>query len=108
MPARGHVKAMREVSGPVMAIALILAVGLHPDRVHPRDHGPAVPAVRADHRDKRDHLGVQCAHLEPGPQCAAAQAARRAADRSAPSRGFNRWFDKLTGTYVSIDPQPHP
>ena len=48
--------------------------GVHPDRVHPRHHRPAVSAVRGDHRDLGDALGLQRAHAEPGAGGAAAAA----------------------------------
>ena len=81
-PRDATLKAMEEVSGPVVAIALILVGGLRPDGVHPGHHRPAVPAVRGDHRGVGDHLGLQRADAEPGaggPAAAAAQADARAA-----------------------------
>ena len=41
-------------------------LGVHPGGLHPRDHRPALPAVRADHRHLGADLGLQCADVEPG------------------------------------------
>ena len=56
---------MEEVSGPVVAIALILVRGLRADGLHSRHHGPAVPAVRGHHRRLGDHLRLQRADAQP-------------------------------------------
>ena len=58
-PREATLKAMSEVSGPVVGIALVLSVGLHPHRPHERDPGAAQQAVRGDDRDLRDHLRLQ-------------------------------------------------
>ena len=76
-PRDAALKAMDEVSGPVIAIALILAAVFIPDRFHSRDHGPALPAVRGDHRRFRHLLGLQCPDLEPGPGSPSAEAQER-------------------------------
>ncbi len=78
-------KAMEEVSGPVVAIALILAAVFVPDGFHSRHHRPALSAVRRDDRDLRDHLRVQRADAQSRalrrcccrPQKASARPARR-------------------------------
>ena len=75
-------RAMDEVSGPIIAIALVLVRGVRADGVHQRPDRAVLPAVRADDRDLDVHLGVQLADAEPGARVAAAAAARRAA-RSA-------------------------
>ena len=69
---------MDEVSGPIIAIALVLVRGVRADRVHQRADRPVLPAVRADDRDLDGHLRVQLADAEPRPCLAAAVAARRA------------------------------
>ena len=77
---------MSEVSGPVVAIALILAAVFLPTAFIPGHHGPAVPAVRRDDRRLGDPLGFQRAHALAGALGAAAAAATaRRVDRSAPS-----------------------
>ena len=49
--------------------------GVHSDGVHPRHQRPVLQAVRADHRGRDDHLGVQFADPVACPRRAAAQAA---------------------------------
>ena len=78
-PNDATLKAMEEVSGPVIGIALILVGGVRADRVHPRHHRTALPAVRGDHRGLGDPLGVQRAHAQPGAGGAAAAAEERRA-----------------------------
>ncbi len=65
-------RAMDEVSGPIIAIALVLCRGVRADRVRQRPDRPVLPAVRADHRDLDGDLGVQLADAEPGAGVAAA------------------------------------
>ena len=76
--------------------------GVHPGRVHGRDHRPALPAVRAHDRVLGDDLGAERADAEPGAE-------RAAAEGGGPPRSgilgrffaaFNRWFDRMTGGYV--------
>ena len=59
-------KAMDEVTGPVIAIALVLCQRVHSDGVHRRHQRPVLPAVRSDDRGLDDHLGVQFADAQPG------------------------------------------
>ena len=83
-PRDATLKAMSEVSGPVIAIALILVRGVRADRVHPRHHGPALPAVRGHDRRLGDLLGVQRAHALAralGAAAAPAQGVARPARR---------------------------
>ena len=98
------------MSGPVVAIALDPRRRLRADRVHPRHHRPAVPAVRGDDRHLGADLGVQRAHAEPGALRAAAAAAKRETrgPLGAFFRGFNRWFGRATDGYVSTVPAPDP
>ena len=49
-PREATLKAMEEVSGPVVAIALILVAVFVPTAFIPGHHGADVPAVRGDHR----------------------------------------------------------
>ena len=44
-------KAMEELSGPVVGIALVLAVGVCANRFHSWHHRQTVPAICRDHRD---------------------------------------------------------
>ena len=82
-PMEATRRAMEEVSGPIIAIALVLARGVRADGVHQRPDRSVLPPVRADDRDLDGHLGVQLADAEPGAGVAPAAAARRAARRAA-------------------------
>ena len=93
-PRDAALKAMEQVSGPVVAIALILTAVFMPDRVHPRHHRPAVPAVRRDHRGVGDHLGLQRAVPQPGARRPAAAAKKEA---RGPLGAFFRWFNRVFG-----------
>ena len=74
-PRDAAFKAMEEVSGPVVAIALDPGRRVHPDGVHPGHHRADVSAVRGDDRGVGPDLGVQRAHAEPGALGAAPAAA---------------------------------
>ena len=73
-PKDAALKAMEEISGPVIGIALVLSAVFVPTAFIPGHHRAAVPAVRRDHRDLGDPLGVQRAVAEPGARRAAAEA----------------------------------
>ena len=61
--------------------------GVHPGRLHPRRHRPALQPVRADGRDLGRHLGLQFADAQPGAE-------RRLPARSRPPRFvLFRWFN---------------
>ena len=102
-PKEASLKAMEEVSGPVVAIALILAGRLCPDGLHSRHHRSVVPAVRRHHRPLRRHLGFQRADPQPralGP--VATTEDNRPEGRSDAFFGwFNRWFGRATDGYVN-------
>ena len=51
------IKAMEEITGPVLAITLVLSSGVHPVLLPRRHHRPVLPPVRGDHRRLDDHLG---------------------------------------------------
>ena len=53
------IKAMEEITGPILAITLVLELGVRPLLLPGRDHGPVLPAVRGDDRRLDDHLGDQ-------------------------------------------------
>ncbi len=88
-PIEATRKAMEEVSGPIIAIALVLVRGVRADGVRQRPDRAVLPAVRADDRDLDGDLRVQFADAEPGARLAPAPAARRAA-RSRAARGRPR------------------
>ena len=53
------IKAMEEITGPIIAITLALWLGVRPVLLHRRDHRPVLPPVRGDDRRLDDHLGGQ-------------------------------------------------
>ena len=64
-PRDASFKAMEEVSGPVVAIALILAAVFVPTVFIPGITGPLVPAIRGDDRDLRSLFRIQRALAQP-------------------------------------------
>ena len=83
-PRDASLKAMEQVSGPVVAIAIILAAVFVPTAFIPGITGRLISTVRRDHRGVGDHLRFQRAFLEPRTLCAAAQTTERGS-RSARS-----------------------
>ena len=71
-PQDAAFKAMEEVSGPVIGIALVLSAVFIPTAFIPGITGRLVPAVRRDHRGFGHHLGVQRAQPESGARRVAA------------------------------------
>ena len=63
-PKEATLRAMKEITGPVIGVALVLASVFVPDGIHSRDHRPAVSTVCGDHRCLGDDLGVQRLDLE--------------------------------------------
>ena len=53
------IKAMEEITGPILAITLVLELGVHPLLLPGRDHRAVLPPVRGDDRRLDDHLGGQ-------------------------------------------------
>ena len=70
-------KAMTEVGGALVAIALVTLLGIYPDRVHHRNYRHIFSPIRADHCGLDRDLRTQFAHTVPCPRCPAPQAARR-------------------------------
>ena len=107
-PREAAHKTMDEVGGAVVAIALVLCGGVHPDRLHPRHLRPVLPAVRADHRGLDHHLGLQLADAVAGARGAAAEAACATSRPRNPlarfggrlAGGFNRGFDATSHGYA--------
>ena len=79
-PKEATIKAMEEVSGPVIAIGLILMRGVRAGRLHGRHHRPAVSAVRDHDRAVGAAVGDQRADAQPGAGGAAAEGADRQED----------------------------
>ena len=65
-PREAAFKAMDEVTGPVIAVALVLCAVFVPCAFIERHHRPVLPAIRADDRRFDGHLGVQLADAKPG------------------------------------------
>ena len=61
-PKDAAFKAMEEISGPVVGIALVLSAVFIPTAFIPGHHRPALPAIRGDHRHLRDPLRLQRAY----------------------------------------------
>ena len=76
-PREAARKAMDEVTGPVIAVGLVLFAVFVPGRVPGRHQRPVLPPVRRDDRRFDGHLGLQLADAQPGPGRHPAAAARR-------------------------------
>ena len=64
-PKEAALKAMEEISGPVIGIALVLSAVFVPTAFIPGITGQAVSTVRGHHRHLGDFVGVQCPVAEP-------------------------------------------
>ena len=85
-PRDATLKAMSQVSGPVIAVGLVLERGLRALRVHQRHHRPVLPAVRPDDRRLDGHLGLQFLDPQPGAvRLAVASAGERRRRGPAPA-----------------------
>ena len=62
------IKAMEEITGPILAITLALCVGVRAVLFPGRDHGPVLSAVRGDDRRLDDHLGGERADDDAVPR----------------------------------------
>jgi multidrug efflux pump len=78
-PREATYRAMREVSGPIIAIALVLCRGLRAAGFHDRPDRAVLQAVRDDHRHLDGDLGLQLADAVAGIGRATAQGTRRRA-----------------------------
>ena len=85
-------QAMREVSGPIIAIALVLC-GVRADGVSLRGHRPVLQTVRGDHRHLDGDLGHQLADALPGAGGPAVKAARREERPPYPADRSPVWLD---------------
>ena len=82
-PKEATIKAMEEVSGPVIAIGLILSAVFVPVGLHGRHHRPAVPAVRDHDCHLRAAVGRQRADaVSPALAALLLRSRRRASSRS--------------------------
>ena len=73
-PKEATLKAMEEVTGPVVAIDPVSGRGLHSHHLHSRHHRPALPAVCRHHRRLRPHFLLQRPDSDPSPVGPASQA----------------------------------
>ena len=88
---------MQEVSGPIVAIALVLVAVFVPIAFISRADRPVLQAVRVDDRDLDGDLGVQLADVVARAVGAAAAAARRAEG----SVRRARWTSRSAGSSVA-------
>ena len=108
-PREATIKAMDEVSGPVVSIALILAAVFIPVGVHGRHPGQPEQAVRADHRHRDADLGLQRADAVAGAGGDVAAAAHATTRWGGSFFGwFNRSFDRAANGYVARQPRADP
>jgi HAE1 family hydrophobic/amphiphilic exporter-1 len=104
-PKSATEKAMEEVGGPVVAIALILAAVFIPYGGDSRHHRAHVSAVRRHHRDLCFDLGVQRVNSVAGP-CGASsetqQEGRKKGLLTKASDSFNKFFGRTTDGFVGF------
>ena len=89
-PLEAAIEAMREVSGAVIAIVLVLCAVFIPVAFLGGIAGAALPPVRGDRRHRGRDLGLHRAHAHAG--AVRAPAARRGHHESRMFRPFNRGF----------------
>ena len=73
-PKEATLKAMEEVTGPVVATTLSLAAVFRPHHLHSRHHRQALSAVCHHHRRLRHHFLLQRPDSDPSPVGPAPQA----------------------------------
>ena len=61
------IKAMDEITGPIIAITLVLSAVFLPSAFSRRHHRAVLPAIRPDDRGVDDHLGGQRHDDDAGP-----------------------------------------
>ena len=76
-PRQATIKAMEQVSGPVIAVGLVLSRRVRAVCVHQRHCRAVFPPVRPDHCGLDDHFGLQFAHAEPRSDRGAVAASRQ-------------------------------
>ncbi len=95
-PKAATEKAMDEVSGPVIGIALILSAVFVPMAASWAESGISEPAVRSHHRDFRFTLRFQCLDAFPGSFRLLLRPRKKAKGPLGQFFGwFNRSFDKV-------------
>ena len=96
-PRDATIKAMSQVSGPVIAVGLVLSAVFVPCAFITRPDGAILSPVRLDHRRLDDHLGVQFADPQPGALGRSSEGARQGDARAAAAAVFPvcRWVGGL-------------
>ena len=97
-PEEAAIEAMHEVTGPVIAIVLVLVAVFVPDRLPRRPRGRTVPPVRGDDLDCRGDLGRRRADADAGAVRAAAEAGTSAIAASSRRSTAASW---LTQRYTA-------
>ena len=88
-PRDATIKAMSQVSGPVIAVGLVLERGLRAVRVYQRADRAVLSPVRPDDRRFDDHLDVQFVDAQPRAVGAAAPRARQGDARGLAAAGVS-------------------
>ena len=65
-PREATRKAMGEVTGPIIAVALVLCTVFVPLRVHQRHYRPVFPAIRVDDRGFHGIFGIKFTDVQSG------------------------------------------
>ena len=100
-PVDAAKRAMSEVTGPIIATALVLVRGVRADGVHQRTDRPVLQAVRDHHRHLDGHFRVQFADAFAG---AVRGAARKAITRR--KTGFRALMEKVARLVLpSVQPR---
>ena len=100
-PREATIKAMEQVSGPVIAVGLVLTRRVRALRVHQRHHRPVLPPVRLDDRRLDADLGLQLADPQPGPGGPAAAAA--ANRKRPPTKCCRAWRFRSLGAWLGYE-----
>jgi len=104
-PREATIQAMREVSGPVIAIALILCAVFIPVAMV-RDHRPFVSAIRITIAVSVVFSAFSALSLSPALASILLKPTKPMSERKGLLakffNGFNKMFDKVTGGYVGF------
>ena len=103
-PREATVQAMKEVSAPVIGIALILSAVFVPVALRRRPDRADVPAVRASRSRSRccSRPSARSRCRRRSRRCCSSPPARRGARSACSSGGFNQVFDTATKGYVGV------
>ena len=107
-PKDAALKAMEEISGPVIGIALVLSAVFVPTAFIPGITGRLYQQFARDHRDLGDPVGVQCTLSQPRTLGAHSQA-EVGQETGLLARffdWFNRCFGRATNGYVRVSAVP--